>query len=159
MILQFFPLRKLSNQLEIIMQKITIKRPVTIKTIVTSNFKRQATEELLKEIHLLESQIMQLEIQNKKLQDQVFSNTFMDEIPDNIQRTLKEIQEKLEQMHFIKQELYSQKETVENILLDNLVVTGSLENYVEVTIGENIYDKFKEAEIIVKDGIIQQIKV
>ena len=49
---------------------ITVKRPVAIKTVVTNGFKTQASEEINKELHLLDAQIMQLELQNKQIQDQ-----------------------------------------------------------------------------------------
>ena len=61
-------------------------------------------------------------------------------------------------MNTFKQELHAQKESINRLANNNVIVTGSLENYVELNIGENIYDKFKNAEIIVKDGIIQEIR-
>ncbi|MDD3149709.1 MAG: YlqD family protein [Candidatus Gastranaerophilales bacterium] len=141
------------------MQKIKVKRPVTIRTVVTKDFKKQATEEILKEIHLIESQIMQLELQNQQMQNQMYSAGFNNEKLEHIQNELNEISAKLEQMTFFKQELQTQKESINHIGLENIIVTGSLENYVELSIGENIYDKFKNAEIIVKDGIIQDIRL
>jgi len=141
------------------MKKIKVKRPVTIKTIVTDEFKRQAAEELDKEIHLLDSQLMQLELQNKQVLDQ--ANAFGQFGEDNrqIQDTLAEIAQRIQQMSSLKQELLSQRETINHIALNNVIVTGSLENYVELEVGENLYDKFRNAEILVKDGIIQDIIV
>jgi len=139
---------------------IKVKRPVTIKTIVTDVFKKQTVDEINKEMHLLDSQIMQLELQNKQIQDQVtgFSSQYGGENPEQIQQALAEISNRLQQMTMLKQELHSQRESIGHLALENEVVTGSLENYVELQIGENIYEKFKEAEIIVRDGIIQEIK-
>jgi len=138
---------------------IRVKRPVKIKTIVTDKFKQQAQEELSKEIHLLDSQIMQLELQSKQIQDQTseFSSLYGDHSVDQIQQALLEISKKVEQMGELKNELVSQRESIAHIGLNNVIITGSLENYVELKTGENIYEKFKEAEILVKDGIIQEI--
>lgn len=142
------------------MNSIQVKRPVTIKTIVTDVFKKQAVEEINKEMHLLDSQIMQLELQNKQIQDQAsgFSSAYGGENSEQIQQALAEISARLQQMTMLKQELQSQRESISHLALENAVVTGSLENYVELQIGENIYEKFKEAEIIVRDGIIQTIR-
>ncbi len=142
------------------MSKIKVKRPVTIKTIVTSDFKKQAAEELSKEIQLLESQIIQLELQHKQVIDQVnsFNTQYEESSSQQVQDALEDIATRLQQMSGIKQELMSQRDTINHIALENVIVTGSLENYVELEIGENIYDKFKQAEILVKDGIIQEIK-
>jgi prefoldin subunit 5 len=140
------------------MNSIKVKRPVTIKTVVTETFKKQAADELNKEIHLLDNQIMQLELQNKQIQDQAsgFSSAYGGDI-DQIQQALADMAARIQQMNMLKQELHSQKESIGHLALENIVVTGSLENYVELQIGENIYDKFKEAEIIVKDGVVQHI--
>ena len=140
-------------------KSITVKRPVKIKTIVTDKFKQQAQEELNKEIHLLDSQIMQLELQSRQIQEQAneFSGLYGDRAADQIQIALEDISKKLQQIGELKNELVSQKESISHISLNNVIVTGSLENYVELKAGENIYDKFKEAEILVKDGIIQDI--
>lgn len=142
------------------MKSIKVKRPVTIKTIVTEAFKKQASEELNKEIHLIDNQIMQLELQNKQIQDQLnsYSATYGGESAEQIQQALADMAARLQQMSMLKQELHSQKESIGHLALENIVVTGSLENYVELQIGENIYDKFKEAEIIVRDGVIQHIQ-
>ena len=141
------------------MKKIKVKRPVTIKTIVTSEFKKQATEEISKEIHMIDSQIMQLELQNKQIIDQVsgFSSQFDEESTKQMHNAINDISQRLSQMTGLKQELTSQRDTINHIALENIIVTGTLENYVELEIGENLYDKFKKAEIIVKDGIIQDI--
>lgn len=142
------------------MTSIKVKRPVTIKTVVTETFKKQASDELNKEIHLIDNQIMQLELQNKQIQDQLnsYSSTYGGENSEQIQQALADMAARLQQMTMLKQELHSQKESIGHLALENIVVTGSLENYVDLQIGENIYDKFKEAEIIVRDGVVQHIR-
>lgn len=141
-------------------QGIRVKRPVTIKTIVTPGFKNQATEEINKELHLLESQIMQLELQNKQIQDQLsgYSQAYGSQGSDQFQQALSEIGTKIDQMNSLKLELQSQRDSINHLALDNVIVTGSLENYVDIQIGENLYSKFREAEILVKDGVVQEIK-
>jgi|GEM_PF-175227 hypothetical protein len=141
------------------MKSITVKRPVRIKTVVTDRFKQQVQEELNKEIHLLDSQIMQLEVQSKQIHDQAseFSSLYIDHNTEQIQQALEDVARKLQQMGELKHELVSQRDNISHLALNNVIITGSLENYVELRQGENIYEKFKEAEILVKDGIIQEI--
>jgi hypothetical protein len=142
------------------MTKILVKRPVTIKTIVTSKFKDEATEELTKEIHLVDNQILQLELQNKQIVNQAdaFGGHLGSENAKQIHSALNDISQKLQQMSSVKQELISQRDTIKDIALNNVIVTGSLENYVEIEIGQNIYDVFKKAEIIVRDGVVEDIR-
>lgn len=141
---------------------IQVKRPVKVKTIVTNDFKRQAKEEINKEIRLIENQIMQLELQNKQIQDQMAGLTgiyYGEHEVEQIQQSLDDVVRKIQQMGEIKQELQFQQDNIDRLALNNVIVTGSLENYVELKPGENLYEKFKDAEIIVKDGIIQDIIV
>jgi hypothetical protein len=142
------------------MNKIKVKRPITIKTVVTESFKKQASEELNKEIQLIDGQLIQLELQNKQIQDQIdnFQGQYGDDGIKQIHQALAEITQKIQGISSLKHELVSQKDTIRHIALDNVIVTGSLENYVELGVGENLYDKFKNAEILIKDGIIQEIR-
>lgn len=143
------------------MTKILVKRPVTIKTVVTPKFKEDASNELTKEIHLVDNQILQLELQNKQILDQtgVFGSALNQDNAKPLQEALNDIAQKLKQMTSLKQELVSQRDTIKDIALNNIIVTGSLENYVEIEIGQNIYDVFKKAEIIIKDGVIEDIRM
>jgi hypothetical protein len=140
-------------------KSIKVKRPVKVKTVVTEGFKQQAKDEINKEIRLLDSQIMQMEMQSKQIQDQVTGGIpqYFAESNDQAQQAIEELLQRLQQMSELKQELQFQKENIDHLALNNVIITGSLENYVEIKPGENLYDKFKEAEIIVKDGVVQDI--
>ena len=124
--------------------KIFIKRSVTVKTILTKKFKEETEEEFLREIALIDDQILQTESRIRQRQDTVLSN---------------ELSHKLEQLVFLKQELVDHHNDFDRLPLEEEVVTGMLDNYFELKIGDNLYDKVKDAEIIVRDGIIEKIKL
>ncbi len=124
--------------------KIFIKRSVTVKTILTKKFKEETEEEFLREIALIDDQILQTESRIRQRQDTVLSN---------------ELSHKLEQLVFLKQELVAHHDDFDRLPLEEEVVTGMLDNYFELKIGDNLYDKVKDAEIIVRDGIIEKIKL
>ena len=141
------------------MYSISVKRPVIIKTIVTKDFKKQAVEELMNELQVLDSQIMQLELQSRQVHDQFSTMGYMtEENKMYVHKAVEEIHSRLEQLGALRNELNGHKESIEHLALNNVMITGSLENYVELKVGENLYDKFKDAEIIIKDGIIQDIR-
>ena len=124
--------------------KIFIKRSVTVKTILTKKFKEETEEEFLREIALIDDQILQTESRIRQRQDTVLSN---------------ELSHKLEQLVFLKQELVAHHDDFDRLPLEEEVVTGMLDNYFELKIGDNLYDKVKDAEIVVRDGIIEKIKL
>ncbi len=124
--------------------KIFIKRSVTVKTILTKKFKEETEEEFLREIALIDDQILQTESRIRQRQDTVLSN---------------ELSHKLEQLVFLKQELVAHHDDFDRLPLEEEVVTGMLDNYFELKIGDNLYDKVKDAEIVIRDGIIEKIKL
>ena len=139
---------------------IKVKRPVKVKTVVTNGFKQQTKEEINKEILMIDNQIMQLELQSKQIQDQIssLSSSYFDgKNIEQAQEGVNDILKRLQQMNELKNELQFQRDNIEHLVLDNVIITGNLENYVELKPGENLYEKFKEAEILIKDGIIQNI--
>lgn len=142
------------------LKSIKVKRPVKVKTVVTDQFKEQAKDEINKEIRLIDNQIMQLELQSKQIQDQItggLSGYFFEGTPEQVQDALDDVVQRIQQMSELKQELQFQRENIDHLALNNIIITGSLENYVELKPGENLYEKFKDAEILVKDGVIQDI--
>ena len=126
------------------MDKIFIKRSVTVKTILTKKFKEETEEEFLREIALIDDQILQTESRIRQRQDTVLSN---------------ELSHKLEQLVFLKQELVDHHNNFDRLPLEEEVVTGMLDNYFELKIGDNLCDKFTDAEIVVRDGLIEKIKL
>jgi len=138
-------------------KSIKIKRNVTVKTIVTEEFKKNSNHEINKELQLLDSQIMQLELQSKQMQDQLANDFSATENAPQLRQAVMEISQRLAQLAGLKQELLTQRENINGLEIGNLINTGSLENYVEIAVGDNIYEKYKTAHIIVKDGIIQDI--
>ncbi len=139
-------------------KSLKIKRNITVKTIVTEEFKKNSSQEINKELQLIDSQIMQLELQSKQMQDQLANDFSASENAPQIRQALTEISQRLTQYAGVKQELLQQRENINSLETGNLINTGSLENYVEISVGDNIYEKYKTASIIVKDGIIQEIR-
>jgi hypothetical protein len=139
-------------------KSIKIKRNITVKTVVTEEFKKNSSQEITKELQLLDNQIMQLELQSKQMQDQLANDFTASDNAPQIRQAVIEISQRLTQFAGVKQELLQQRENINGLEPGNLINTGSLENYVEISEGDNIYEKYKAASIIVKDGIIQEIK-
>lgn len=135
------------------MKKITIKRPVTIKTIVTDEFKKQTEKAFSKEIELINIQISQQEREIEELQH--YAKQLKN--PVEAQQALLDATRRLEQIVLLKQDLLAQNINIDNIKSGEAIITGNLENYVELREGDNLYEKFKSAEIIVEDDIIKKI--
>lgn len=138
---------------------ITVKRQVVVKSIITDNFKEKATNELLAEIKLLDGQINHLQVQLNQLIQQFQQNSVVGLTvrPHDADQIMNDLNLKLQQLFNLKQNLQQQIDNIKTTKNEDVIITGSLENYVELQPGDNIYEKLIGKEIIIKDGIIQEI--
>jgi hypothetical protein len=125
-----------------------------VKAIVTEAFKENLIRELERAIRNLEDQATKIEDQSKAYFENLKqkgmvqrANTFKQQLEDERARQIA-----------AKSDLLMKIEDAKNLQLNNEFVQGPLEGPVEVAVGDNLYKKIGGAEIIVKDGIIQEIR-
>ena len=70
----------------------------------------------------------------------------------------KQYQDEQNRMGASKADLQRKIQEARNLVVGTEFVQGPLEGPVTVTIGDNLYKKVGGAEIIVKDGVIQEIR-
>jgi hypothetical protein len=133
------------------MASITVQRPVVIKAIVTDSFKRLYTQDLEDAIKRVEAIMQQIDVQARRfdLERQVTPQS----------RTLRQ-QLELERarQEATRAELQARLREAEDLRLNEEFVQGTLEGTVEVSVGDNLFDKISRTEIIVKDGIVLEIR-
>ena len=59
----------------------------------------------------------------------------------------------------LKEEMQGQGQALAELPLGSVITQFTVENPVEVRIGENIFQRLEGGEILVKDGVIQEIRV
>lgn len=142
-------------------ESLTVKRQIVVKTIVTDAFKNGAQNELLDEIKLIDDQINHLQVQLNQVIQQFQQNSSMGLSVGHqeAEQIMNELNMKLQQLVALKQNLQFQIENIKTAKEGEIVVTGSLENYVDLKPGDNIYEKLLNNEIMVKDSLIQEINI
>ncbi len=137
---------------------VTLKRQVTIKTVVTDDFRERAQGELSGEVKQIESQLVQLETQYqetlKRLEE--ISNQGQNVRPQ-LEQLNQEAQSKRNQLTNLKLDVSKQLNNLNNVENGANVVTGLLESFVDVKVGENIYDRVRGTTVVIKDGVVQEI--
>jgi esterase/lipase len=140
-------------------QVIHLKRVVTIKSLVTPLFREKASKELGDELAVIEGQLNQLENQYQASLHQL---NMMAQQGQNIAAQLdglnKEVMEKRNQLNGLKNQVSTQLGNLDKLEDGTPIVTGQLDNFVEIKVGDNIYDKIRNAEIIIEDGLVKEIK-
>lgn len=133
---------------------ITLKRTVTIKAIVTEDFKKYLEHELDKAMKDLEKKISDVDAQGSQLISSLRAEGGTEQV-SSIEQQMK--LEKQQQKNVID-DLIRRKEESRNLELDSLFVQGTIDGFVGVKPGDNLYQKLGGLEIVIKDGIVQEIK-
>jgi len=130
---------------------LTVTRPVLIKAVVTESFKRlyvQDLEDAIKRADVILEQIT-TQIRRSELERQVSAQS-------------RAIRQQLEVEHARQEagraELQMRLREAEALQLNTEFTQGTVESLVEVSIGDNLFNKLGRAEILVKDGIILEIR-
>jgi chromosome segregation ATPase len=137
---------------------VQLKRQVTVKTKVTDSFRSRAHGELNNELKLIDTQLQQLEAQYQYSLQQLEKVAQQGQnVQQQLQQLNQEAQQKRSQLASLKMQVSSELGNLDKLENGQYIVTGMLENLVEVRVGENIYDKLQNAEILVEDGIVTSI--
>jgi hypothetical protein len=133
------------------MASITVQRPVIIKTIVTESFKRLYVSDLEEAIKRVDSIMQQIEVQTRRfeLERQVTPQT----------RSLRaQLELERQRQEATRMELQARLREAQELQLNTEFTQGSIEGLVEVAVGDNLFDKISRTEVVVKDGIVLEIR-
>lgn len=130
-----------------------LKRAVTIKAIVTDEFKSTMKDELNKTLTRIESASQQLEFQLRRYVPEVAKADI-----EQAGRLRREIEGEKQRHEAMKAEITSKIEEISGLEMGEEFVQGTIEGEIEVSVGDNLVEKMSGSEIIIKDGIIQEIK-
>ncbi len=130
---------------------ITVARPVVIKAIVTESFKRLYTQELQSAIARVEELTNQLDAQIRR-----------SELERQISPQSRAIRQQLEleraRQESARLELQARLGEAEGLALHSEFPQGTIDSFTEVKIGDNLFQKIGRTEIVVKDGIIVEVR-
>jgi len=133
------------------MASITVQRPVVIKVIVTEAFKRLYIGDLEDAAKRVEAVIQQIDVQARRfdLERQVTPQSRALRQQLEIERARHEA---------TRVELQMRLREAQQLTLNEEFTQGTLEGTVEVAVGDNLFDKISRSEVIVKDGIVMEIR-
>jgi hypothetical protein len=136
------------------MAEIELKRVVMVKAIVTEAFKNNLMQELERAIKNLDAQATQMEFQSKTYLEDLKKKGMVSQMTS----FKHQLDEEKGRQAAAKADLQSKIEEAKKLVINTEFVQGPLEGPVKVKSGDNLYKKIGAAEIIVKDGVIQEIR-
>ena len=131
-----------------------LKRVVMVKAIVTEAFKQNLVRELERAVANLDTQLTQMETQSKNYLEDLKKKGLMQKAAAFKQQ----FEEEKARQAAAKSDLLMKIEEAKRLQIGSEFVQGPLEGPIHVGVGDNLYKKIGGAEILVKDGIIQEIR-
>jgi hypothetical protein len=135
-------------------KSVELKRVVMVKAIVTEPFKQNLVKELERAVANLDAQLNQMEIQGKTYLEDLKKKGLMQKAA----AFKHQLDEERARQAASKSDLMMKIEEAKRLQINSEFVQGPLEGPVQVSLGDNLYKKVGGAEIIVKDGVIQEIR-
>ena len=139
---------------------LTIKRPITVRAVVTPTWKGEAEREISNGIANADQQLAQLEQEGQNVVDQVrrqSANPLDPRVQEQVANIQQQVAGKRSEIEEQKRNLLHQQSQVRELEMDQIVEQGQLESNCEIRVGDNLVQKMQVA-IVVKDGVIQSIE-
>jgi len=134
------------------MPSVIVKRPIQIIVITTEAFKQDLLKEIQESVDAVQRHIEQMEFQGRRALADLQRTNLNQAMA--LRQQLEAEKRKYEDM---KKELEQRREEVEKLELDEEYPRGTMESEVEIKVGDNLFEKLSQAQIIIKDGVVQDI--
>jgi hypothetical protein len=135
-------------------RELELKRVVMVKAIVTEAFKDNLMKELERAVKNLDAQAQQMDFQAKNYMEDMKKKGMVSQMT----AFKHQLDEEKGRQTAAKADLNAKIEEAKKLVLNTEFVQGPLEGPIKVKVGDNLYKKIGAAEIIVKDGVIQDIR-
>ncbi|MBU6450865.1 MAG: hypothetical protein KGS72_03740 [Cyanobacteria bacterium REEB67] len=143
-------------------ESISLIRQIAVRAIVTENFKSQVANEILRNIQQIDAELQQLEFKGKRAISDIEKKSggiVSTDARVQIETIRGQVEQEKMRLLQLKEEMQGQNQALNELPVGSVVTQFTVENPVEVRIGENIFQRLEGGEILVKDGIIQEIRV
>jgi hypothetical protein len=128
---------------------VKILQSVVVKQVLTENSKKKLLDQFEKKLFQLKKEVEQLQFERKKLEKT--SKLSPQEIQHHFDLEMKKRSDKIKMTTF-------QMEQLDTLPLGSELKEKEVQAIVDIQIGDNWDEKMNQAEIIIKDGIVQEIR-
>ncbi|MEB3319891.1 MAG: YlqD family protein [Cyanobium sp.] len=139
--------------------KLSIKRTITVRAVVTPRWKEDAERELSNALSGTDSQLAQLEQEGQQLIDEIrrqSANPLDPRVQDQVASVQQQVGAKRAELEEQKRQILDQQAQVRTLEMEQVVEQGQLESFCDVQVGDNLVAKMQVA-LLVRDGVIEAI--
>lgn len=143
-------------------ETIQLIRQIAVRAIVTENFKSQVSNEIQRNLQQIDAELQQLEFKGKRAISEIekrAQGAMTTDARVQIETIRGQVEQEKMRLMQLKEEMMGQNQALSELPIGSVVTQFTVENPVEVRLGENIFQRLEGGEILVKDGIIQEIRI
>jgi len=135
------------------MSSITVKRSIAIQVVVTESFKEELKAELREAADAAQRRMEQIEFQSRRFLADLQRTDLTQAMGAR-----RQIEVEKRRYEALRQDLLRQLEEAEKLELGSEYPRGTVEGMVEVREGDDLVKKVSGAEIVIKDGIVVEVR-
>lgn len=139
---------------------LLLKRPVTIKAIVTAKWKEEVTQQLQKQVAGLDKQMQQLEMQGKRTIEEITKQgggAANPQIKKQAETIQGQVNQKKAEMLEKKNQFLQQLQQIQLLELNQEVIQTQMESFFRLEQGDNLVKKLN-IEVVLRDGVVEEIR-
>ncbi|WP_373480159.1 YlqD family protein [Geminocystis sp.] len=136
--------------------KLTLKRPVNVKVIVTPAWQEEAQNQLQDQINQLDQQMLQIDQQGQSAIAEIRKQGSL-QLSQQIENIQGQVNQKKSEFLQQKNQFLQQMQQVQLLELGQEVIQAQMESFFDVQEGDNLVEKLN-VEIILRDGVIEEIR-
>jgi YlqD protein len=143
-----------------IRSSLLLKRPITLKVIVTPRWKEEVQQQLQGQISQLDGQIQTLEVQGQRAISEIQKQSIVPPTPQVLQQVESiqgQVSQKKKELLEKKNQSLQQLQQVQLLDLGQEIAQGQMESFFRLEQGDNLIQKLN-VEIVVRDGIVEEIR-
>ncbi|HEY9874904.1 MAG TPA: YlqD family protein [Candidatus Obscuribacterales bacterium] len=146
--------------MDISQSQLLLKRPVTIKAIVTPRWKDEAQQQLQAQINEIDSQLQQMEMQGQRAISEISRQSLQPpgpQVTQQIENIQLQVNQRKSEMLDQKNQILQQLQQVQFLELNQEVNQGQIEGFFNIQQGDNLIVKM-QVEILLRDGVVEEIR-
>lgn len=138
---------------------LMLKRPVTVKAIVTTRWKEEVQQQLQNQVTQLDKQMQQLDMQGKRTIEEINKQVTQPapQISKQIENVQTQVNQKKSEILNKKNQILQQLQQIQLLELDQEVVQAQMESFFRLEKGDNLVKKMN-VEVVIKDGVVEEIR-
>lgn len=139
---------------------LLLKRPITVKVIVTPRWKEEAQQQLQTQITQVDAQVQQLEMNGQRAISEIQKTSIQPpgpQIAQQIDNIKGQVNQKKSELLERKNQALGQLQQIQLLELNQEVTQGQMESFFRIDKGDNLVKKLN-VEIVVRDGVVEEIR-